>query len=299
MTSEDKNALVDQADDFAARVIRHTARRAPHPLNERLEEEWLADLAERRGHWQRMGLTLGCLWATRIIAAERVAAASAPAVIAAHGSTESLTSGPSPLSRRTIVLLMIVSIHALLLYGLISGLATRVARAIITPTTVEIIHQQKIERRAVDPLVPHPDMGHTRIDTLKFDPMHFDDVAEPAIIPPGESGATTIVTVDPPPPPPAVRRIGGPGPRFPATEDFYPAASRRAAEQGMSTVRVCVDAAGKLTGDPRIAQSSGVGRLDEGALRLARAGSGYYRSTLVNGHPIADCYPVRVHFILN
>ena len=162
-----------------------------------------------------------------------------------------------------------------------------------------VIDQQKIGRRAVDPLVPRPDMGHTRIDTLKFDPMHFDVVAEPAIIPSGENGATTIGTVESPPPPPAVRRVGGPGPRFPATEDFYPEASRRAAEQETSTVRVCVDVAGKLTADPRIAQSSGIERLDEGALRLARAGSGYYRSTLENGQPIADCYPFRVHFILN
>src|SRR5579871_4740906 len=116
MMSEDTNALVDQADDFAARVIRRAAHRTPSPLNERLEEEWLADLAGRRGHWQRLGLAFGCLWATRIITAECLAAASATAVVATRDNTAALTSGPSVLSRRTIVLLMIVSIHALLLY---------------------------------------------------------------------------------------------------------------------------------------------------------------------------------------
>ena len=96
-----------------------------------------------------------------------------------------------------------------------------------------------------------------------------------------------------------MRQVGGPGRGFPNTEGFYPAASRRAGEQGVSTVRVCVDATGHLTGEPSIARSSGIARLDEGALTLARAGSGYYRSTVEDGNPVADCYAFRIHFTLD
>ncbi len=283
-------------DSFAAGLIRHAAHRVPAPLNERLEEEWLADLAGRRGHWQRLGLAFGCLWATRVITAEHLATASTTAVVATRGDTVALSSGPSVLSRRTIVLLMIVSIHALLLYGFISGLPRQIAHALV-PTVAYTFDPPKVQRPYIDVLVPPPNIGHTKIDTLKVDPIHIDDVTESTVISsaPADTGALTARDLPSPPP---VHHVGGPGPRFPATEDFYPAASRRAAEQGTSTIRVCVDSSGRLTGEPQLSQSSGIERLDDGALRLARAGSGYYRSTLENGQPIADCYPVRIRFIL-
>jgi periplasmic protein TonB len=92
--------------------------------------------------------------------------------------------------------------------------------------------------------------------------------------------------------------IGGPGPGFPDTDPYYPSASRRLGESGIATLRVCVDADGRLASDPAIAHSSGSARLDEGALKLARAGSGHYRSTTENGTPVSYCYPLRVRFEL-
>jgi hypothetical protein len=53
-----------------------------------------------------------------------------------------------------------------------------------------------------------------------------------------------------------------------------------------------------LASDPAIAQSSGSARLDEGALKLAKAGSGHYRSTTENGTPVSYCYPLRIRFEL-
>jgi outer membrane biosynthesis protein TonB len=66
----------------------------------------------------------------------------------------------------------------------------------------------------------------------------------------------------------------------------------------MTTVQVCVDATGKLNADPTIAQSSGYSSLDEGALKLARAGSGHYRTTTQDNRSVSDCYPVRIRFQL-
>ena len=107
----------------------------------------------------------------------------------------------------------------------------------------------------------------------------------------------------PPPPPEAPTRVvrqvtGGPGAGFLDTADFYPSLSIRLEEQGMSVVRVCVDSEGRLTSDPTTAKSSGSARLDEGAIKLARAASGHYRPTTEDGQPVSSCYPLGIRFQL-
>jgi TonB family protein len=80
--------------------------------------------------------------------------------------------------------------------------------------------------------------------------------------------------------------------------DFYPPPSIHLREQGVSTVRVCVDAKGRLTSDPTTLKGSGSARLDEGALKLARAGSGHYRAATEDGQPVGSCYPLGIRFQL-
>ena len=93
--------------------------------------------------------------------------------------------------------------------------------------------------------------------------------------------------------------MGGPGKGFPNTEDYYPPAARRLNETGTATIRVCVNSMGRLTGEPSVAQSSGSVRLDNGALKLARAGSGHYGATTEDGRAVDSCYPFRITFALN
>jgi len=66
----------------------------------------------------------------------------------------------------------------------------------------------------------------------------------------------------------------------------------------VATVRTCVDSKGRLIADPTILQSTGSTRLDEGALRLAKAGSGHYRATMEDGRAVNSCYPFRIRFEL-
>jgi TonB family protein len=89
---------------------------------------------------------------------------------------------------------------------------------------------------------------------------------------------------------------GKPGKNFPNTEDYYPAASKRLNEEGATVVRVCVGAGGKLTETPTVQTSSGSARLDEGALSLAKAGSGKYVQATEDGKPITDCFAFRIVF---
>jgi hypothetical protein len=58
-----------------------------------------------------------------------------------------------------------------------------------------------------------------------------------------------------------------------------------------------VDAKG-LTSEPTTVKGSGSARLDEGALKLARAGSGRYRATTEDGQPMNSCYPFGIRFQL-
>ena len=51
-------------------LIHHAARSAPELLSQRLEEEWLADLAVRPSAASRLRFAIGCSWATRVIALE-------------------------------------------------------------------------------------------------------------------------------------------------------------------------------------------------------------------------------------
>jgi len=71
-------------DEVVRSFIQRAARRAPPALSQRLEEEWLADLAARRGAIPRLRFALGCSWATRVIAYELGTPARAAAAATGH-----------------------------------------------------------------------------------------------------------------------------------------------------------------------------------------------------------------------
>jgi TonB family protein len=95
-----------------------------------------------------------------------------------------------------------------------------------------------------------------------------------------------------------VRVPGGTGAAFPHPDDFYPDASRRLAEEGAAVLKVCVDLAGRLTENPVMQATSGSGRLDAAAIRLAKAGSGQYRPTTEDGRAVPSCFPIKIRFQL-
>jgi hypothetical protein len=63
-------------------------------------------------------------------------------------------------------------------------------------------------------------------------------------------------------------------------------------------VEKSLEASSPLTSDPTTVKSSGSARLDEGALKLARAGSGHYRAATEDGRPVNSCYPLGIRFQL-
>jgi TonB family protein len=196
---------------------------------------------------------------------------------------------------------LVAGLHAALFYGLITTLSHTHRSA--TPPDLQNQMLKPVPPETLPPPLPRE---------LKLKAWVID-VQKPAVkVPPEvdvEKDLTTRVVdtsqgppvpqLPPEAPPHVVRRVaGGPGAGFPDTADFYPSLSLHLEEEGLSTVQVCVDPKGKLLADPTVVTSSGKARLDEAALRLARAGSGHYRSTTEDGRPVSSCYPLGVRFQL-
>ena len=198
-------------------------------------------------------------------------------------------------SRRTTAVALIIGLHAVIIYGFATGLVQRAAVA-ITPPIVVI----PVQPKAKDPppqLPPPPALERQPVKIVESE-ITIDPVVDPV----GVQVVTTNEIVERSrftealPPNRLKRVLGGPGKAFPNTEDFYPPAQIRMGIMGISTVQVCTDDKGRLTAAPTIAQTSGSAGLDEGALRLAKAGSGHYRATTEDGRSVASCYAFRVKF---
>ena len=84
--------------------------------------------------------------------------------------------------------------------------------------------------------------------------------------------------------------------RSPALESYYPLSARRAEQQGVATLRSCVDAAGRLSGEPAVVESTGFASLDRGAVDWARVAR--YPPASDGGRPVDSCATFRVRFVL-
>jgi len=176
---------------------------------------------------------------------------------------------------------VILGLHVLVVWLVASGLARRIVETVAPPIQTDII--EEVQERDTPPPPPPPDVA-------------IDIPVET------QSTAITDVTDKPvpraPPPPPAPKNVkkASLGKNFPNSEDYYPAAAKRLGEEGSPTVKVCIGPNGKLTEEPTIAASSGNARLDEGAIKLAKAGR--YVAGSVDGVPSTDCLSFRVKFEL-
>ena len=202
------------------------------------------------------------------------------------------------MSRRAAVFLAIVGLHVFLVWALATGLARRLVETIAPPLQTDIV--EEVQKHDEPPPPPPPQMERPPVEVPP---------PEVTIDIPVETTSTAIQDVTdrpvpkaPPPPPPPVAKKAvvapRPGKGFPSTEDYYPPASKRLGEEGSANVHVCVGPNGKLTEDPTLAQTSGSARLDEGAIKLAKAGSGHYTPGTEDGQPANMCMVFKIKFEL-
>jgi periplasmic protein TonB len=289
-------------------LIHQAAHRAPETLSSRLEEEWLADFESRTTALSRLRFAVGCCWASLVIVSEyprsRVPATSPVAAASAVGPASGFLTLADRnfryFSLRSATLFLIAGLHAALFFGLITTLS-HTRRTVATPDLQN--HTVESAPRAKDPppvlgsefkdwtiYVPKPVIDVPKVDIDVDLTGELSDKPREVIAEPGIPPVTPSHLVQ--------RLAGGPGAGFPETAEFYPSHSIRLAEEGISTVEVCVDKRGRLTSDPTTVKGSGSERLDEAALKLARAGSGHYRATTEDGQAVNSCYAFGVRFQL-
>jgi len=285
-------------DEFARWTIRHAAHRASQPLAERLEEEWLARSGARPDGWSRLLLGIGCCWAATVIVQEDIAPVVTAATTTGNKVMSSYAStNGSLVPQRTTALALIMGLHVVLFFAFATGLGPRMIRALPPAIIGTVLEAPK------DPPAPPP------VSKPTFrDPQFVIPEIIPLVDVPADTEATihttpapvpTTETLPPPGPPQPVHRVlGNAGKGFPNSADYYPPSAIRMNETGIALVQVCVNSKGYLTGTPAIAKSSGSPRLDEGAVKLARAGSGHYRPTMENGQPVDSCFPLDINFTL-
>jgi len=198
-------------------------------------------------------------------------------------------------TRRTMVLFAIIALHVFIFWALATGLARKAIEVLAPPIQTEIVQEEVKQNQPPPP--PPPQFEKPPVEVPPPDVTIDMPVEAPA------TNAITAVVQKPNQPAPAARPAGPssppkPGKGFPDSESYYPDASRRLNEEGMSVVKVCVTAGGKVTEAPTLAKSSGSQRLDGAAVKYAQAGSGHYQPALQEGKPVDACFDLGVRFKL-
>jgi len=199
-------------------------------------------------------------------------------------------------TRRTVVFFAILALHAFIVWAFAVGLARRAYDLVAPPIQADVV--QEVEKKDEPPPPPPPQMERPPVEVPPPD-VSIDLPAEApptAITVPQERTAAPAAPA--PPPRAVVRTAPAPGKGFPNSEDYYPSASQRLGESGAATVHACVGANGRLTGAPTIDKSSGSSRLDDGAIKLAKAGDGKYKPATEDGKPVDQCFSFKVTFQL-
>ncbi|MGH8219032.1 MAG: energy transducer TonB [Steroidobacteraceae bacterium] len=194
-------------------------------------------------------------------------------------------------TRRVVTFTIALGVQILIVTLLATGLASRVINIVAPPIQTDIV--QEVQKHDEAPPPPPPKMERPPVEVPTPD-VQINIPSAP------RSTAITNVTTKPvkraPPPPPrrVVRTNASIGRSFPHTSDFYPPASQRLSEEGTTEVESCVGPGGRLMRDPTVVRSSGHSRLDEAAIRLAKAGSGKYKPATEDGKAVDQCIKFNV-----
>jgi hypothetical protein len=148
MSQRNERSTQSELEGVSRWLIHHAAHRAPESLSSRLEEEWFADLECRSSALSRLGLALGCCWATVVIVGEhsRIRVPAASPVVAAQGYVILPDRNFGYFSLRSGTLFLILGLHAALFCGLVTtlslqrGLAAEpnLSNQVLNPVPIEI-----------------------------------------------------------------------------------------------------------------------------------------------------------------
>jgi protein TonB len=181
----------------------------------------------------------------------------------------------SLLSKRALVFLVILVIHAIVIYAFASGLAKSGQRYLQSILQTNIIQTEK--QKDLPPPPPPVDLKEKPpVQVIAPD----INISVPVDLPPP---ITNVVKAAPPPPPPAVVRPPPPGTPVQVTyrpdiSNYYPESARREGQEG------------RVIG-------SGFEDLDQAALKVAKAYR--FKAATSEGKPISVCPTLPVKFELH
>lgn len=190
---------------------------------------------------------------------------------------------------RVVGLVFVGLLHAAIIYALASGLAQRFVKELPHVITAQVIQPQPQPQNIPPP--PQP---------------QFKAPPEPAVPPP-------VITIQSPAPAPitVVKNPNPPAPAPPAPAPIstavrgilsthtippYPEVARRMGEEGTTTVKIDIDAAGQIT-DVSLISSSGSSLLDNAAINWVKQ-HWKYKAAVEAGKPVPSTTEAAIKFDL-
>jgi len=198
-------------------------------------------------------------------------------------------------TRRTAVLAAIIALHLFIAWALATGLARKAIEVLAPPIQTDIVQEEKTKTEPPPP--PPPEL---RKQVVEVPPPDIQ-IAMPEVGP--QTSAITARVEQLKAAPVAKAAVAataiGLGKGFPNVDDYYPDASRRLGEEGLTIVDICVGPDGKLTEPPKVGKTSGHERLDQAAVKVASVGSGRFKPATEEGKPISKCTQLPIRFKLH
>jgi protein TonB len=196
------------------------------------------------------------------------------------------------LSRRGGALVAIIVLHLLVIWAFASGFANSGVRYVQTILQTTVIQTEKPKDL---PPPPPP------VDLKERPPVQVIAPDINITIPVEAPPPIINVTTHAPPPPPVIHVPPPPGTPVQVTykpdiADYYPETSRRNGEEGRTTVKICVDAKGKVA-SADVAVTSGHPMLDDAAVKMAKAMR--FKAATSAGKPVDSCPTLPVKFELH
>jgi protein TonB len=183
-------------------------------------------------------------------------------------------------------IIITIAVHLLVLYIVSMSLGIVKVPNFVKPMEAVIIDQPQ-EQTKIEPVVTKPNLAEPTLDIQQ-------EIPEIPVEVPVETAPVETVTTAPveSTPPAEVQSLKVTS----RVDPIYPAASRRANEEGTVTFRVLVNAGGRAT-DIQVSQSSGFPKLDQAAADAIRK---WKFAAANNGSGAVDAYTtVRVTFRLD
>ncbi len=186
---------------------------------------------------------------------------------------------------------LVLALHAVIIYALVTGLAHRVIEVVRKPIEAKII--ETVRHEPPPPPPPPPQFTPPTVAVLPPPEIRIEPPKPP---PPREPPPRAVTKPKPPPPsPPAPAVVAPPPPvaepvRVPphldashSHEPEYPPEARRLGQQGSVILQALIDVDGRVL-ETKLVQSSGVPRLDEAALAGIKSNYRFAPGT-VDGKP--------------